>query len=472
MQPEEFRRHAHELVDWIADHLAGVGELPVVPEVRPGEIRGQLPSSPPEQGEPFAAMFHDFQEVILPGMTLWNHPGWFAYFPGNNSPPSILGEMLTAALGAQCMSWATSPAATELEQVVMDWLRQMLGLPDSFVGVIQDTASTATLVALLSARERTTAYAAGTTGLAQAGARLVVYASREAHSSVDKAVKLAGYGTNQLRHVPVTAGFALDPAALERAIITDRDAGLTPACVVATVGTTSSTAIDPVPAIATLCRRHGIWLHVDAAFAGAAAIVPEFRWLLDGVQLADSLVFNPHKWLLTNFDCSAYYVRDPDSLLRTFGLTPEYLRTTHDAEVVNFRDWGIQLGRRFRALKLWFVIRSYGVEGLRAMIRRHVALAQELKGWIDERPDFELMAPVPLSLVCFRYHPRGVEEKELDALNERLLAKVNASRRVHLTHTRLDGRYVIRLVVGQRGTEREQVAEAWALIREGAAALA
>ena len=471
MQPDEFRRHAHELVDWIADHLAGVGELPVVPEVRPGEIRGRLPSSPPEQGEPFAAMFHDFQEVILPGMTLWNHPGWFAYFPGNNSPPSILGEMLTAALGAQCMSWATSPAATELEQVVMDWLRQMLGLPDSFVGVIQDTASTATLVALLSARERATAHAAGTTGLAQAGARLVVYASREAHSSVDKAVKLAGYGTNQLRHVPVTAEFALDPAALERAIMTDREAGLTPACVVATVGTTSSTAIDPVPAVATLCRRHGIWLHVDAAFAGAAAIVPEFRWLLDGVQFADSLVFNPHKWLLTNFDCSAYYVRDPDSLLRTFGLTPEYLRTTYDAEVVNFRDWGIQFGRRFRALKLWFVIRSYGVEGLRAMIRRHVALGQELKGWIDERPDFELMAPVPLSLVCFRYHPHGVEEKELDALNERLLAKVNASRRVHLTHTRLDGRYVIRLVVGQRQTEREHVAQAWALIREAADAL-
>jgi aromatic-L-amino-acid/L-tryptophan decarboxylase len=470
MQPDEFRRHAHELVDWIADHMARVGELPVVPEVRPGEIRGRLPSAPPEQGEPFEAMFHDFREVILPGMTLWNHPGWFAYFPGNNSPPSILGEMLTAALGAQCMSWATSPAATELEQVVMDWLRQMIGLPDSFVGVIQDTASTATLVALLSARERATAHAAGTSGLAQSGARLVVYASREAHSSVDKAVKLAGYGMNQLRHVPVTAGFALDPVALERAIVADREAGLTPACVVATVGTTSSTAIDSVPAIATLCRRHGIWLHVDAAFAGVAAIVPELRWLLDGVQFADSLVLNPHKWLLTNFDCSAYYVRDPDSLLRTFGLTPEYLRTAHDAEVVNFRDWGIQLGRRFRALKLWFVIRSYGVEGLQRMIRRHVALAQELKGWIEQRPDFELMAPVPLSLVCFRYRPRDADERELDALNERLLAKVNASRRVHLTHTRLDGRYVIRLVVGQRETEREHVAQAWALIREAAGA--
>jgi aromatic-L-amino-acid decarboxylase len=472
MHPDEFRRHAHELVDWMADHMAQVGELPIVPEVRPGEIRTGLPASPPEQGEPFEAMFSDFRKVILPGMTLWNHPGWFAYFPGNNSPPSILGEMLTSALGAQCMSWATSPAATELEQLVMDWLRQMLGLPDPFVGVIQDTASTATLVALLSARERATAHAAGTSGLTQSGARLVAYASREAHSSVDKAVKLAGYGTNQLRHIPVAAGFALDPAALERAIVADREAGLVPACVVATVGTTSSTAIDPVSAIAAICRRHGIWLHVDAAFAGVAAIVPELRWVFDGVQLADSLVLNPHKWLLTNFDCSAYYVRDPETLLRTFGLTPEYLRTAHDAEVVNFRDWGIQLGRRFRALKLWFVIRSYGVEGLRQIIRRHVALAQELKGWIEQRPDFELMAPVPLSLVCFRYHPHGADDKRLDALNERLLAKVNATRRVHLTHTRLDGRYVIRLVVGQRQTERQHVAGAWALIREAAGALA
>jgi aromatic-L-amino-acid/L-tryptophan decarboxylase len=472
MHPDEFRRHAHELVDWIADHMAHVGELPIIPEVRPGEIRSRLPSSAPEQGEPFEAMFRDFQQVILPGMTLWNHPGWFAYFPGNNSPPSILGEMLTAGLGAQCMSWATSPAATELEQLVMDWLRQMLGLPDGFVGVIQDTASTATLVALLSARERATGYAAGTTGLVQSGARLVVYASREAHSSVDKAVKLAGYGMNQLRRIPVTSGFALDPAALERAILLDREAGLTPACVVATVGTTSSTAIDPIPSIAALCRRHGIWLHVDGAFAGVAGIVPELRWVLDGVDSADSLVVNPHKWLLTNFDCSAYYVRDPDSLLRTFGLTPEYLRTAHDAEVVNFRDWGIQLGRRFRALKLWFVIRTYGVEGLRQIIRRHVALARELKSWIEQRPDFELMAPVPLSLVCFRYHPDGVDERQLDVLNERLLAKVNATRRVHLTHTRLDGRYVIRLVVGQRQTEREHVAQAWALIREAAGALA
>jgi aromatic-L-amino-acid/L-tryptophan decarboxylase len=470
MHPEEFRRHAHELVDWMADYLGGVGDLPVTPAVRPGDVRRRLPASPPAEGEPFGALFDDFRELIVPGMTHWNHPGWFAYFPGNNSPPSILGEMLTSAMGAQCMSWATSPAATELEQTTMDWLRQMLGLPGEFVGVIQDTASTATLVALLSARERATGGAAGRQGL-EAGSGLTVYASREAHSSVDKGVKLAGYGLDRLRRIPGDAAFALDPAALERAIREDVAAGLQPACVVATIGTTSSTAVDPVPAVAAICRRHGIWLHVDAAYAGAAAICPELRGHFAGMESADSIVFNPHKWLLTNFDCTAYYVRDRDALLSTFSLTPEYLRTAHDAEVVNYRDWGIQLGRRFRALKLWFVIRSYGVEGLRAIIRRHVALAAELAGWVDEAADFERVAPVPFGLVCFRYRPGGKSEQELDELNERLLKEVNATRRVFLTHTRLGGRYVIRMVIGQRATERRHVAEAWAIIREAAGKL-
>jgi aromatic-L-amino-acid decarboxylase len=470
MHPEEFRRQAHELVDWMADYLAGVGALPVTPLVRPGEIRGRLPGSPPAQGEPFAALFQDFRELIVPGMTHWNHPGWFAYFPGNNSPPSILAEMLTAAMGAQCMSWVTSPAATELEQVAMDWLRQMIGLPEDFVGVIQDTASTATLVALLSARERATAGGSGRAGMS-GGPGLTVYASGEAHSSVDKGVKLAGYGLERLRKIPGDAAFALDPSALERAIQADIAAGLRPACVVATIGTTSSTAVDPVPAIARICRRHGIWLHLDAAYAGAAAIVPELRGFFEGMGGADSIVLNPHKWLLTNFDCTAYYVRDRDALLATFSLTPEYLRTAHDAEVANYRDWGIQLGRRFRALKLWFVIRSYGVEGLRAIIRRHVALAAELAGWVDQAADFERMAPVPFGLVCFRYRPAGKSEAELDALNQRLLEEINASRRVFLTHTRLGGRYTIRLVIGQRETQREHVVEAWKIIREAAAKL-
>ncbi|HEX6105057.1 MAG TPA: aminotransferase class I/II-fold pyridoxal phosphate-dependent enzyme [Gemmatimonadales bacterium] len=457
MHPDEFRRQGHRLVDWMADYFARVGELPVTPDVRPGEIRRALPAEPPAAGEPFDDLFADFRDVILPGMTHWNHPGWFAYFPCNNSPPSVLGEMLTAAMGAQCMSWATSPAATELEQVVMDWLRRMLGLPDGFTGVIQDTASTATLVALLSARERATAAGAAVPSL-------TIYASREAHSSVDKGVRLAGFDPAHLRHIPGDAEFALDPAALERAIEADRAAGLSPACVVATIGSTSSTAVDPVAAIAELCARRGVWLHVDAAYAGSAAIVPELRHSFAGMDRADSIVVNPHKWLLTNFDCTAYFVRDVEALLRACRISPEYLRTAHDAEVVNFRDWGIQLGRRFRALKLWFVIRSYGVEGLQAMIRRHVALARELAGWIEADPEFELMAPVPFGLVCFRWRPPGRPEAELDRLNEALLARVNGARSVHLTHTRLGGRYAIRLVVGQRETTRDHVRQAWDLV--------
>lgn len=468
MRPDDFRRHGHELVDWMADYLAGVHELPVTPDVRPGDIRRRLPEAAPATGEPFEALFRDFREIVLPGMTHWNHPRWFAYFPGNNSPPSVLAEMLTAAMGAQCMSWATSPAATELEQVVMDWLRRMMGLPDGFTGVIQDTASTATLVALISARERATAGRAGARGLADAGPPLTVYASREAHSSVDKGVQLAGYGLERLRHIPAADDHAMDAGALAAAIERDRRAGLVPACVVATIGTTSSTAIDPVAAIADLCTSHDVWLHVDAAYAGAAAIVPELRDRFAGMERADSIVVNPHKWLLTNFDCTAYFVRDVGALLRACRISPEYLRTFHDAEVVNFRDWGIQLGRRFRALKLWFVLRSYGVEGLRAIIRRHLALAAALARRVQDHPEFELAAPVPFGLVCFRWRPAGRTDEELDALNEALLAEVNGTRRVHLTHTRLAGRYVIRLVVGQRETEREDVEEAWALVTEAA----
>ncbi len=464
MQPDEFRRHAHELVDWMADYLDRVSELPVIPDVAPGDIARRLPSSPPEQGEPFAQLFADFQSIVLPGMTHWNHPGWFAYFPGNNSPPSILAEMLTATLGAQCMSWATSPAATELEQVTMDWLRQMLALPDTFIGVIQDTASTATLVALLSARERASGYGAGEHGMAGAG-RLTVYASAQAHSSVTKGVRLAGYGLDQLRLIPVDTAYAMRPDALADAVSADLASGFRPACVVATVGTTSSTAVDPLPAIGEVCRHHGIWLHVDAAYAGTAAIVPELRHYFNGMEQADSLVLNPHKWMLVNFDCSAYYVRDREALLRTFRITPEYLRTPQDPQVVNFRDWGIQLGRRFRALKVWFVLRSYGVEGLRALVRGHVALAQELAERIRGSPDFELMAPVPFGLVCFRYHPSGVSDASaLDQLNRELLSRVNASGRVHLTHTELDGKFVIRMVIGQRLTGRRHMDEAWALI--------
>jgi len=472
MTPEQFRTHGHQLVDWMADYLGEVGSRRVVPDVKPGDIRRSLPAVPPEAGEPFERLVADFERLILPGMTHWNHPGWFGYFAANNSPPSILAEMLTATLGAQCMSWQTSPAATELEQVTMTWLARMLDLPAGFTGVIQDTASTATLIALISARERASGFAGERLGVGPASG-LRVYASAEAHSSVAKGVKLAGYGAEALRSIPVDERYALRADALGEAMARDAAAGLVPACVVATVGTTSSTAIDPLPEIGTLCRRHGAWLHVDAAWAGSAAVVPELRWILNGVEHADSLVLNPHKWLLVNFDLTAYFVRDVETLLRTFTITPEFLRTAHDPDVANFRDWGIQLGRRFRALKLWFVIRSYGVEGLRSMVRRHVALAREFAGWVEADSEFELLAPAPLGLVCFRYRPTGmVDGPALDGVNRELLAQVNASGRVFLTHTALGGRYAIRLAVGQRCTEREHVEEAWRLVRAAAHDLA
>lgn len=472
MEPDEFRRHAHQLVDWMADYFAAAGNFPITPDVKPGDISRKLPAAAPEKGEPFERLFADFESVIMPGMTLWNHPGWFAYFPGNTSPPSVLAEMLTATLSAQCMSWVTSPAATELEQVVMEWLRQMIGLPDSFVGSLQDTASTATLVALLSARERASGFAAGLRGMNQTGSRLTVYASGEAHSSVDKAVKLAGYGLDQLRRIPVQQEYAMLADALDQAIRRDVAEGCVPACVIATIGSTSSTAIDPLPAIADVCRRHGAWLHVDAAYAGTAAIVPELRHLFSGMEHADSVVFNPHKWMLVNLHCTAYFVRDRETLLRTFQATPEYLRTAQDGDVTNYRDWGIQLGRRFRALKVWFVIRSYGVEGLRRLVRDHIALAHELAGWIERSEHFEMMAPVPFGLVCFRYRPRGLsDDSEIDRINQLLLSRVNSSRRVYLTHTQLGGRYVLRLVVGQRQTQRAHVEQAWRLIQETAESL-
>lgn len=472
MNPDEFRRHAHQLVDWMADFFEHVGELRVTPDLQPGDVLRQLPAEAPERGEPFEQLFSDFQSLVVPGMTHWQHPSWFAYFPGNSSPPSVLAEMLTATLGAQCMSWATSPAATELEQATMEWLRRMLRLPGEFVGVIQDTASTATLVALLTAREHATCHAAGVSGLGKMPS-LTVYTSTEAHSSVDKAVKLAGYGLDQLRRIEVDQVYAMRAEALDQAIERDIAAGYRPACVVATIGTTSSTAIDPVSDIARICRRHGVWLHVDAAYAGTAAIVPELRSLFDGVEQADSFVFNPHKWMLVNFDCTAYFVRDREALLRTFQMTPEYLRTVQDAQVVNFRDWGIQLGRRFRALKLWFVIRSYGVEGLREVVRAHVRMARDLAGWIEASKDFELMAPVPFGLVCFRYHPPDIPgDSALDQLNREILARVNSTGRVHLTGTELGGRYAFRVAIGQRQTKRSHVDDAWKLIQETARSVA
>jgi aromatic-L-amino-acid decarboxylase len=464
MKNDDFRLAGHHFVDWIADYFENVEKYPVLSPLEPGDVKKNIPAVPPARGEAMEGIFRDFERVLLPGISHWQHPGWFAYFPANNSPASVLGEFLTAGLGAQCMVWQTSPAAAELEEVVLDWLRQMTGLPENFAGVIQDTASTATLCALLSARERATGFESNDAGLR---APLTVYASEEAHSSVDKGVKIAGFGSKNFRRLPTDERFAVIPEKLEEAMTRDRAAGFVPACVVATVGTTSSGAIDPLRAVGEICRKHGAWFHVDAAWAGTAALLPEKRWILDGVELADSFVFNPHKWMVTNFDCSAYFVKDPATLVRTFEIHPEYLKTGVDARVKNYRDWGIQLGRRFRALKLWFVIRSYGVEGLQAMVREHLRLAALVKDWVDGDGRFELLAPVDLGLVCFRLDD-GREEGGLNELNRRLLERVNASGRVFLTHTTLRGKYAVRLVVGQRTTEERHVRGAWDIISAAA----
>jgi aromatic-L-amino-acid/L-tryptophan decarboxylase len=465
MKNEAFRRAGHQFIDWIADYFENVEKYPVVARVEPGDIKKMIPAVPPARGEAIEAIFRDFENVLMPGITHWQHPGWFGYFPANNSPASVLGELLTAGLGAQCMVWQTSPAAAELEEVVLDWLRQMIGLPEGFSGVIQDTASTATLCALLSARERATGYEGNESGLTRP---LAVYASEEAHSSVDKGVRIAGFGKKNLRRIPTDARFALIPEKLEEAIVRDRDGGLVPACVVATAGTTSSGAVDPLRPIGEICRRHGVWLHVDAAWAGTAALLPDKRWVLDGAELADSLVFNPHKWMVTNFDCSAYFVRDPAALVRTFEIHPEYLKTGVDAKVKNYRDWGIQLGRRFRALKLWFVVRSYGVEELQAMVGEHIRLAGLIKDWVEADSRFELLAPADLALVCFRLND-GRDEPALNELNRRFLAEINAAGPVFLTHTTLRGKYTLRFVVGQRTTEERHVRGAWDIITAAAA---
>jgi aromatic-L-amino-acid decarboxylase len=466
MTPEEFRRYGRAVVDWIADYYERVESLPVLSRVQPGQVRASLPAEPPQHGEPFETLLADVEQLILPGVTHWQSPNFFAYFPSNTSGPSILGELLSAGLGVQGMLWATSPACTELETHVLDWLVDLLGLPARFKsngtggGVIQDTASSATLCALLAGRERATDFRSNETG---ADGRLVAYASTQTHSSLEKAMMIAGLGRQNLRKVEVNDQFAMRPDALTAAIARDRQAGLTPCLVCATVGTTSSTAIDPVTAIGAICRREGIWLHVDAAMAGNAALCPEFRHFQAGVELADSYCFNPHKWMFTNFDCDCFYVADRAALIKTLSVLPEYLRNkaTESGAVIDYRDWHVQLGRRFRALKLWFVIRSYGIEGLRHHIRRHVELAQRFAGWVRASDQFELAAPAPLNLVCFR-HTAG------DDINRRLLDRLNQSGRLYLTHTMLNGRYTLRLCVGQTRTEERHVEQAWQLIRETA----
>ena len=470
MDAAAFRRHGHDLIDWIADYLETNEELPVMARTRPGEIAARLPGAAPEEGEAMDAILADFRRDILPGVTHWNHPRFFAYFPANNSYPAILGELLSAGLGVNAMLWQTSPAATELEQVVMGWLAGLVGLPDGFHGCIQDTASTATLTALVCARERATDYAVNARGF-RGTEGLRIYTSAEAHSSVVKGARIAGFGDENIVAVAVDGDRAMDAADLERRITADEAAGLVPCCVVATVGTTGSTAIDPLQRIGPVAAARNLWLHVDAALAGTAAILPEKRWILAGIGHADSLVFNPHKWMFTNFDCSAWYVKDPAHLERTLAIDPEYLKTDQDAVVRNFRDWGVPLGRRFRALKLWFVLRSFGARRLREMVAAHIALAEEFAGWIDAADGWERLAPVPLNTVCFRLRPAGADPDECNRLNKALLDRVNAEGTTYLTLTRLDGVTTLRLAVGQTKTERRHVEEAWAVLQREAAGL-
>ena len=470
MDSNEFRRYGHEIVEWIARYFENVEQYPVKSGVRPGEIKNALPELPPSGSESFDLFMKDFDEVIMPGITHWQSPNFFAYFPANSSPPSVLAEMLTAALGAQCMLWETSPAGTELEERMMEWLRSMMGIPPEFEGVIQDSASSSTLAALITAREKVTRYRSNREGLSDTG-RMRIYVSGQTHSSVEKGAGIAGFGRDNLVRVEVRSDFSMDPEALERAIERDIASGYIPCCAIATLGTTGVTAIDPLRAMGEICRKHGIWLHVDAAIGGTALLLPEMRWMADGIEYADSLVFNPHKWMFTNFDCSVYFVRDAASLIRSFEILPEYLKTRTRGEVNDYRDWGIPLGRRFRALKLWAVIRSYGVEGLQSLIREHLRLAKMLAGLIEADRDFRLMAPVPLNTVCFRYCPAGMGDEDANTLNEKINHALNDTGKIYLTHTKVDGRYVLRMVTAQTGVTERHVRQAWDLIRETASAL-
>ena len=468
MTPEDFRRLGHALVDWIADYRSRVRSLPVMSPVAPGAIRARFPRTPPVEGGKVAEAIAALDQLVLPGVTHWNHPAFFAYFPSNTSEASILGDLLSAGLGVQGMSWQTSPAATELEEVVMDWIRQLIGLPESFTGVVQDTASGSTLTALLCARERTSKFSQNGAGLAGAQP-MTVYASDQAHSSIEKAALLAGFGKAHLRLLGTDSAHALRVELLARAIEEDLAYGLRPCAIVAATGTTATTALDPVAAIADLAERYGLWLHVDAALAGTAMVVPECRAMWAGVERADSVVFNPHKWMGIGFDFSAYFVRDPQHLVRVMSTNPSYLRTAHYGAVSNFRDWGIPLGRRFRALKAWFHLVDEGVDGMQARIRRDLANAQWLKEQVDATPGWERLAPVPLQTVCLRHAPAGEkDEARLAEHNLAIARKVNEGGRAYVTPSVLKGKQMIRVSIGAAATERADVELVWGLLREAA----
>jgi aromatic-L-amino-acid decarboxylase len=469
MDANEFRRLGYQLVDWIADYREGMERLPVMSPAQPGDIRAAFPAHPPLHGGRMDQALAALDRDVMPGITHWNHPSFFAYFPSNTSYASILGDLAASGLGAQGMSWQTSPAATEVEEVVMDWLRQMVGLSPAFTGVIHDTASTATFTALLCARERASEFAQNGEGLQSGEAPLVVYASDQGHSSIEKAALLAGFGRSFLRLIPTDDNHALRLDLLQAAIEKDLEIGLRPCALVACVGTTGTTALDPVAAMVDLAEQHGLWLHVDAALAGTAMVLPECRWMWEGIERADSLVFNPHKWMGVGFDLSAYYVRDPQHLIRVMSTNPSYLRTAQDGQVSNFRDWHIQLGRRFRALKLWFYLMDVGVEGLQARLRRDLENAQWLTEQVDAAADWERLAPVPLQTVCIRHLKPGFDEAGLATHNLDLARRVNESGKAYLTPSLLKGRQMLRVSIGAEPTERSHVEALWALLNQAAA---
>ena len=465
MTPEEFRKHGHAVVDWIADYRAGVQDRPVMAQTAPGEIKARLPQSPPDQPECFAALLADLDTIVAPGLSHWQHPAFFGYFPSNGTLASVLGDYVSTGLGVLGLAWQSSPALTEIEEVTTDWLRQMVALSPAWEGVIQDTASTCTLLALISARERVTDYALVRGGLQAEPHALVIYTSAHAHSSVDKAALLAGFGRDNIRHVACDQRYAMRPDALAAAIAEDRAAGRVPCAVVATTGTTTTTALDPVKTIAEVIAGSGIWLHVDAAMAGSAMVLPECRWMWDGVEAADSLVLNPHKWLGAAFDCTVYYVRDSQHLVRVMSTNPSYLQSTADGRVKNYRDWGIPLGRRFRALKLWFLIREQGVSGLQARLRRDLDNAAWLATQVAAAPHWRVLAPVPLQTVCVRHEPAGVAGEDLDRHTRAWCDRINQSGAAYLTPATLDGRWMVRVSVGAEQTERAHVERLWTVMQ-------
>jgi aromatic-L-amino-acid decarboxylase len=473
MTPEEFRKAGHELIDWMADFRAGIAERPVMAQTAPGAIKAALPATPPQDPASFAQIMQDVEQLLVPGLSHFQHPRFFGYFPSNGLLSSVLGDYLSTGLGALGLSWQSAPALTELEEVATDWLRQMVGLSDAWQGVIQDTASTSTLLALICARERSTNYGLAGGGLQAQNKPLIVYVSKYSHSSVDKAALLAGFGRENVRVIGVDETFALDPAALTSAIEADLAAGNQPCAVVATTGTTTTTALDPIAAMAEIAQRYGLWLHIDSALAGSAMILPECRWMWDGIEGADSVVINPHKWLGAAFDCTLYYVRDPQHLIRVMGTNPSYLQSAADSQVKNYRDWGIPLGRRFRALKLWALIREQGVSGLQARLRRDLANAQWFKTAVETRPDWQVLAPVPLQTVCIRHTPpAGLSAEELDRHTLAWCDRVNRSGEAYLTPATLEGRWMVRVSIGAYPTELADVQAAWELIYQTAEALA